>query len=59
MDYQGKNEFESSMGRFHKNLFLLGFAHNIVYDQVKVCLLFLCHLPDSKLSFILLFWHVY
>lgn len=59
MDYKGKHEFGSAMGRFRENLFLLRFAHNVVFDQVKVCLLFLCHLPDSKLSFILLFWHVY
>lgn len=59
MDYEGRHEFESSMGRFHENLFLLHFAHNVVFDQVKVCLLFLFHLPDSKLSFILLIWHVY
>lgn len=43
------------MWRFNENLFLLHFAHNIVFDQVEVCLLFLYHLPDSKLSFNLLF----
>lgn len=50
MDCKNKHEFESSMGRFYENLFLVQFAHNIVFDQVKVCLLLLWHLPDSKLS---------
>lgn len=58
MDYEGKREFESSMGRFLENLFLLHLAHNIGFDQVKVCVLFLCPPPDSKLSFTLLIWHM-
>lgn len=54
MDCEEKREFGSSVGGFHEYLFLLHFSHNIVSDQVKVCLLFLCHLPDSRLSFIFL-----
>lgn len=54
MDCEGKNEFGNSTGRFREYLFLLYFSRNIVSDQVKVCLLFLCHLPHSKLSFIFL-----
>lgn len=49
-----QHEFGSSMGGFHGYLFLLHFSRNVVSDQVKVCLMFLCHLSNCKLSFIFL-----